>query len=291
MSGGLGQVVVNGLLLGGLYSTMALGLALTLGVMRVINVAHSAFILLGAYVTFEVWRRTGVNPLLTGLAAAPLFFGLGALVARYVVEPLAKAHETIPLVALFGLMVLLETGMVLTWTADTRRVTTGFSGRSMSFLGISVPMNRLLAAGACLAILAAVHLFIKHHRVGKAMRAMAEDRDVARILGIDVRKLGMAVFGLGTATAAYSGAALSTVFAFTPQVHFVWLAWAFLIVVLGGLGSVRNTVLAGFTVGLSETLLAVVLPFQHVYVAMYVALALVLLIRTEGLSSVASRRV
>lgn len=287
----LPQLVVNGLLLGAIYAAMAFGLALTLGIMRVINVAHSTFIILGAYLTFEIWRRTGMHPLVVAIPVSLLVAGLGALIARYVLEPLRHAHETIPLVALFGIMIIIETVTTLVWTADTRRVQTAFSGRSIRLEVVSLPLNRTIAAASCLLILLALHVFMTRHSIGKALRSMAENREMAALLGVDTRRLNMFVFGLGVGIAAFSGAALSTVFPFTPQIHFVWLAWAFLVVVIGGLGSVRSTLLAGLTVGIVETLLATVVDFQYVYLVMYTALGVALLLKTEGLSSIASRRV
>lgn len=288
---GFAQLVVNGLLLGGIYAAMAFGLALTLGIMRVINVAHSTFIILGAYLGFEMWRRTGLHPLLVAPAIAVVVGALGMLVARYVVEPLKNAHETVTLVALFGVMIILETAVTLVWTADTRRVQTSLSGRSLDIGVATLPLSRTLAAASCVAVLLVLHVFMTRHPVGKALRAMAENRDMAALLGVDTRRLSVLVFSAGVGLAAFSGAALSTVFPFTPQVHFTWLAWAFLVVVIGGLGSVTSTLLAGLAVGLVETFLATVVDFQFVYLVMYGVLGLALLFKTEGLSSVASRRV
>jgi len=276
-------VLINGILLGLVYTTMALGLSITLGVMRIINVAHSAFIILGTYAGFQIWRTWDVNPLVALVVLAPVFFVLGALVARYLVEPLSRSDETMVLVSLFGLLVVLETVITLVWTADSRSINLSYSSSVLDLGFARVSYARLITGAACLAIVLLVHLFMQYSATGKAIRAMSENRDAATVLGVNVRLLGMVVFGLTTAIAAFSGAALSTIFAFTPQVHYSWLAWAFLIVVLGGLGSIGATLVSGLLVGMAESILGQLMPFQYVYLSMFLLLGLVMLFRSEGL--------
>ena len=215
---------------------------------------------------------------------------VGAIVSRYVVEPLARADETMVLVALFGVLIVLETLVTLVWTADTRSISLGYSGSVVELGPFRLPVTRLIAGGASLALVLAMHLFMKRTAAGKAIRGMAENRDAAAILGVNVGRLGMVLFGIATATAAFGGAALSTIFAFTPQVHYIWLAWAFLVVVLGGLGSIGYTLAAGVLVGVAESVLGQLMRFQYVYLAMFVLLGLILLVRSEGLMTVARER-
>lgn len=283
--------LVNGVLLGLVYTMMAVGLSITLGVMRIINVAHSAFIILGTYAGYQIWRVWDVNPMISLIVLAPVFFVLGALAVRYLVEPLARADETMVLVSLFGLLIVIETIITLIWGADSRSVSLPYSGTviDLGFLAISV--TRLVAGLACLALVGGTHLFMRKTFTGKAIRAMSENRDAATILGVNVKRLNMIVFGMATAAAAFSGAALSTIFAFTPQIHFVWLAWAFLVVVLGGLGSIGATLVAGLLVGVAESALGQVLPFQYVYLSMFVLLGLILLLQSEGLLIRRTRRI
>lgn len=269
--------------MGLVYTMMALGLSITLGVMRILNVAHSVFIILGTYVGYQLWRASEVNPMISLVLLAPVFFLVGAFVDRYLVEPLARADETMVLVSLFGLLIVLETVIVLIWSADSRSVSVGYTGGVLDLGIVSIPVTRLVAGGACLGLVAATHLFMKRTMTGKAIRAMSENRDAATVLGVNVSRLSMVVFGIGTATAAFSGAALSTIFAFNPQVHFIWLAWAFLVVVLGGLGSISATLIAGLLVGVIESVLGRLMPFQYVYLAMFLLLGLIMLLQSEGL--------
>ncbi|QBI20862.1 branched-chain amino acid ABC transporter permease [Egibacter rhizosphaerae] len=287
------QVVISGVLLGAVYTLMAVGLSIALGVMRIINVAHTTFIILGTYVGWQVWRIWEVNPMLTLLVLAPLFFGLGYAIARWIVQPLARMDPTMTVVALFGVLLVIETVIAIVWTADTRAVTVGYAGMQIDLGVASVSTRRVVAGAVCLVVVAGLHVFFQHTIAGRSIRAMSENRDAARVLGMNVTALGATAFGLATATAAFSGAALSTLLAFEPQTHYVWLAWAFLVVVVGGFGSVLNTLVAGMALGLVETVLNLFLGFEWAYLAIYALLGIALLLTGEGLlgKATATRRI
>jgi branched-chain amino acid transport system permease protein len=284
------QLLINGVLLGSIYALMAIGLSVALGVLRIINVAHTTFIILGTYVGWHVWRLWDINPILTVLALTPLFFVGGAAIARWVIQPLSRVDTTMTVVALFGILLMIETIITVIWSADTRAVSVGYAGMRLDLGIASVSVRRLVAGGTCLAIVALLHLFMQRTISGRAIRALAENRDAATILGMNVSVIAASAFGLATATAAFSGATLSTILAFEPQIHYVWLAWAFLVVVVGGFGSVANTLLAGVALGLVETTLNVFLSFQWVYVCIYVLLGLALLVRGASLGTAVSAR-
>ncbi len=286
----LTQALLNGILLGLIYTAMAVGLSLTMGVMGIVNVAHSTFIILGSYAAFELSRYFGLDPMVSILVIIPLFFLIGALLERGLMRHVARADSTIGLLILFGVLVILESAAILVWTTDTQVININY-GPSFILGDFIIGRPRLYAGIVALIMVGLTYYLLQKTMLGKGIRAMAQNRDAAMMMGINVERLSMIVFGIGTATAAVGGVALAMVFPFTPQDHIRWLAWAFLVVVVGGLGNVRNTLLAGLVVGVTETLSGVLLPFQFVPVVIYSFLALALVVRGQGLAGTERRTI
>lgn len=286
----MGQAIINGILLGLIYALMALGLSLTMGVMGIVNVAHSVFILLGSFMTYQLWESLGLDPLLAIPVVLVVFFFVGVLVERLLIRRVSKTSQSVGLLVLFGVLVAVESAAILIWTTDTRVLSTDY-GPSILIGDWIISRSRLLAGAISLVAIAAVHVLIEKTRWGKGVRAMSQDREAATLMGIDVERMSSIVFGIGTATAALGGLGLAVVFPFTPQGHIRWLAWAFLVVVVGGLGSVKATLFAGLFVGLIETTSGVALPFELVSTVVFTVLALALIFRGQGLAGVSRRSI
>jgi branched-chain amino acid transport system permease protein len=286
------QAIVSGLLLGLVYATMAMGLSLTMGILGIVNVAHSTFVMLGSYFAFGLLKQFGIDPLVSMALALPLFFVIGAALDRSLIRRVVvRTTETTGLLILFGVMVIIENSSILVWTTDTQVINVSYTSAPFFLGSITISKARLVAGILAVVVVGATHLFLQRTIIGKGIRAMAQNRDAARIMGVDVDRLSMIVFGVGTATAAIGGIALALIFPFTPQNHIRWLAWAFLIVIVGGLGSVRNILVSGLTVGLVEALSGVLLPFQYVYLIVYSLLALALIVRGQGLATTRRRTI
>ncbi|MGH3666285.1 MAG: branched-chain amino acid ABC transporter permease, partial [Egibacteraceae bacterium] len=218
------QAAANGLLLGLIYTAMAVGLSLTMGVLGIVNVAHSAFLILGSLLTWQIVNSVGLDPLVAGLLVVPLFFAIGAGVERALIRRVSREAETTALLVLFGVMVVLETLGVIVWTTDTRVLKLGYLAGSLRFWILSVPGGRVVAALLAVAAVAALHFFLQRTMTGRSIRAMAQNPDAAALVGIKVPRLTTLVFGLGTALAALGGVSLALAFPFTPQQHIQWLA-------------------------------------------------------------------
>jgi branched-chain amino acid transport system permease protein len=283
------DILFGGVLLGAVYAVVALGLSLTMGIMGVVNVAHSAFVMLGSFLALEMLERLGVDPIASFFIALPVFFAIGAIVYQVIVRRVERAQQTQGLVALFGLMVLIESLGTMVWTTNTRVITSSYSNAHLTIAGSTLANVGLIAGALALALVAAFWLFLRYTLTGRAIRAMGQDRAAARSLGIDVDRLSIVMFGLGIASAGAAGVVIGMVFPFAPQTQIQWLAWAFLIVVLGGMGKVENTLAAALFVGLVQTVATSLLPFDYVYLMLYAGLAVVLVVRREGLVG-ASRR-
>ena len=287
----LATIVVDGALLGLIYALVGLGLSLVLGIMGIVNVAHSAFVMLGSFFAFELFRKFGIDPIVAFVASLPVFFVLGAIVHRLIITRVERAAQTQSLVAMFGMMVLIENLGTIAWTTDTRVVTAAYTNSSFVLGGVNLVHVRLISGALALMLIVAFWAFMRFTLTGRAIRAMGQDRDAASTIGIDIRRLSTVMFALGIACAGAAGVALAMVFPFAPNTQVQWLAWAFLVVILGGLGKVENTLLAGIVVGLIQTAATAVLPFDYVYLILYTLLAVILILRREGLSRAMRRSI
>lgn len=285
------QALVNGLLLGGVYGGLGVGLSLVLGVLRIVNLAHSAVLIFAALVYWQLVNGGGLDPLLMILPVMAVAYVFGLGFHRGIAHYLTRESDSTVLLAFFGLMVVIEAIAIMIWTTDTRTLDLGYLSGVINVAGIRIPVARLVAAGLTALVLVLLHLFLTRTLTGSAIVGMSENRDVAQMVGIDVNTLSRRVFALGIALAAFGGIALSMVASFNPQEHLRWLAWAFLVVILGGLGSALRTLVAGLFVGVFETLVGLFIPFQYTYLALYALLAVALLVRSEGLGGAKQRTI
>lgn len=285
------QTIADGILLGLVYAVAALGLSLLLGIMGIINVAHSAFIMLGAFFALGMLERFHIDPIVSFALAMPLFFAVGAIVFRTIVIRMERAEQNQGLVAMFGLMVLIENVGTIFWTTNTRVVTVGYSYLQLQVGSLTLPAVRVVAGLLAIVLIAGFWAFLNLTMNGRAIRAMAQNRDAAVAAGINVTRLSLVMFGLGIASAGAAGVVIAMVFPFAPQTQIEWLSWAFLVVILGGFGRVENTLAAGLLTGLIQTIATALMPFDYVYLLLYVALATVLVLRREGLRGAVRRTI
>jgi len=283
------QAGVNGILLGGVYGGFAVGLSLILGVLRIVNIAHSAVLIIGALGYWQLVNGLGLDPLLAIVPIVLLGYLLGLGVQRGVAHYLRRESDTTVLLAFFGLMVVIETIAIIVWTTDTKTLDLHYLGGVLDLGFLRVPVARVVAGGLSFALLVALHLFLTRTLTGSAIRGLSSNRDVAEMVGIDGNRLSRHVFAMSIAFSAFGGTALALVVPFTPQDHLRWLAWAFLVVILGGLGSALRTLVAGVVIGVVESVVGVLLPFQYTYLVLYGLLAVVLLVRNQGLGGLKAR--
>lgn len=279
------QAIVSGILLGGVYAALAIGLGLVWGVMKVLNIAHATLALLGAYLSLEIMQQTGLDPFASLVVTAPLLFAVGAFLQRFAVAPLEgrRDFETQTFLVLYGVMVVVENLTVFFWNTDVRQLSPGYSETTLVVAGLRLPEGRVIAFLAGLATLVLVYTFLRRSRLGLAVRALGYDREAAGLMGMPVRRIAMMAFGLATATAAVAGAGIGMVSAFFPSLGIVWVAKAFLVVVLGGVSNIAGLVIAAMGLGVLESVVGVVAPSYFADVAAYVLLIGVLMVRPQGL--------
>jgi branched-chain amino acid transport system permease protein len=277
----VGQVVISGVLSGALYAMVALGLALIFGVMRVINIAHGALLMLGAYVTFFLYSQAGLNPFLTVPIAMATLFVVGVLLQKSLVARVVDAPELSSLLLTFGISIALVNVAQNVFSSDLRAVEYVTGSWLVGGLALSKP--RAIAFVFAAAVTALAFLFLKTTRLGKAIRATSQSREVAMVCGVDVARIHLVTFGLASALAAGGGALLAVIVAIQPEMGGVWTFKSFLVIVLGGAGNYPGALLGGLLLGLVEQLASLFLTTQLSEVVAYVLLVLVLLIRPTGL--------
>ncbi|HYM90890.1 MAG TPA: branched-chain amino acid ABC transporter permease [bacterium] len=277
----LGQVVVSGLLAGALYGMVALGLGLIFGVMRVINIAHGTLLTLGAYTTFWWFHLLGVNPYLSLLVSMPLMFLLGVVLQRTLVARVVDAPELSSLLLTFGISIALVNGMRLAFTSNLRSVE--FLTGSIVVGEIALSKSRLIAFAFAVALTALASWVIQRTKVGKAIRATSQSRDLAMFCGIDVARVRLYAFGIASALAAAGGSLVAVMVAIQPEMGQGYTFKSFLVIVLGGAGNYPGALLGGLLLGLVEQLSSLFLTTQVSEAVAYVLLVLVLLLRPQGL--------
>ena len=278
------QILVSGLLVGVVYALSACGLNLIVGVMGIVNMAHGEQLMIGAYITLGVFLWLGTSNPLILLAAIPVTFVLGMLIQKYLLEPMMESLEVGTLLLTFGLSVFLSTGGLATLSANFRFVPM-FSGATV--LGdLAFPTARVITAGFAILLTGATYLFLQKHRIGKAIRATSQNAEAAGACGIDVRKVRILAFGLGSAMAGAAGALVSTSYAFNPDIGMTFILKTFAAIVLGGMGSFVGGFIGALILGAGEAMAAFFTTAQIAEMVAYVILVAVLLFRPSGIMGI-----
>ena len=282
----LTDVVVGGLTTGGLYALVALGLNLQYGLMRVLNVAHGEFLMLGAYLTYALHTGWGVNPLLTLLITGPTAFAVGlalhrVLYARLLEGDAPESLESRSLLLSFGVMFVLQNAALLLWSADLR----GYSYLAipLRWLGTVFPANRLLAAAIALSLGVAFYIYLRWSLTGKAVRALMQEPEGAQLVGIRTAQIHGLCFGAGIAMSAVTGSLVSMLFELTPFMGLPYTITALVVVILGGLGNMMGCLLAGLLLGLVETAGVYLASSDIRLISSYAVLSLILVLKPSGL--------
>jgi branched-chain amino acid transport system permease protein len=279
------QATVYGLLQGGLLALIAVGFSLVWGVMNVINLAHGSFVLIGAYLAFELHRRLGLDPFVSMIPVAVALFAAGYLVQRGLINLVVKAPIFITLLLTFGLDLLLVNGLLLLYSGDYRSIPTGYAGDGFTlFSGVRVPVGRLLAAVVALAITLALVAVMRNTRTGLAILATGMDRGAARLMGIRARHVYALTFGIAAALAGAAGAAVGAVGTFSPADAGRFTLFSFVAAVLGGLGNMYGALLGGMVLGLVEAWGGQLLPGTLVNAVAFAVLVVVLAVRPQGIA-------
>ncbi|WP_030483382.1 branched-chain amino acid ABC transporter permease [Nocardioides aequoreus] len=277
------QTLALGLLLGGVYALAASGLTLIFGVMKVINIAHGAFVILAAFITYWVWEAFGIDPLLGIFITTPIVFALGWLTYKVVVSPIRTAPMASTVLLTFGLALVLEGAMGEIWGNNSTAIRPSYVDQSFLVGGVFLPKAQVYGGLIAIVVLGLLWLVLTKSWLGRAIRAAASNPASAELVGIKVAAVAALVFALGIAAAGAAGAITGVLYPFVPGSHYTWIARLLAIVVLGGLGSLNGAVLGAVLFGLAETFTATYWSPAWATAVPYAIVFAVLLVRPQGL--------
>jgi branched-chain amino acid transport system permease protein len=277
------QLIINGLLLGGMYALISIGLTLIFGVLEIINFAHGEFLMLGMYASYWLFQLYGIDPYLSLLIILPVFFFIGLAVQRVTIQPILNAPALNQIFMTVGMSLVLQNVALFFWKADYRTVQTAYSGVSLKTSGLMISFPRLVAFFLAIGTIAALLIFLKKTYTGKAIRALAQERRAAMLMGINVYRTYQIAFGIGIACVGAAGAMLIPVYFVFPTVGALFVLIAFVVVILGGYNSLTGALIGGLIIGVVEAFSGFFIS-PHLKEAIYfVIFILILLFRPTGL--------
>jgi len=277
------QVLINGLLLGAIYASVGVGFSLTWGVLNIINIAHGAMVMLGAYVTFYLFTALGIDPFLTIPVSMVVLFVLGYLLQRFIINRVIPYGVFMTLVLTFGLSLFFIDVALIAFSGDYRSVTPGYAGAGMVFAGVVISYQRLAIFVVSLLLVLALHAYLTRSKLGRAIRATALNRASAQLLGVNVTSIYAITFGIGAAMAGAAGSLLSMTITITPFLGNAFIGKAFVVATLGGLGTIQGALVGGLILGLAESFGASLIGPSYQHAIGFGILVLVLILRPEGI--------
>ncbi|MGE5336547.1 MAG: branched-chain amino acid ABC transporter permease [Gemmatimonadota bacterium] len=279
----LAQVLANGILLGGLYALMALGLALVWGVLNIVNLSHGALIMLGAYTTYYLFTVLHIDPFVALPITAAVLFFVGYAIQRGILNLVIRAPMFNTLLITFGLEVVLTYLAQVFFSADFRTINPSYAGRNFSVLGVTVPNVQAIAFVIAVSLTFAMWVFLLRSRLGRAIRAAAQNLTAARLYGVNPRSVYALTFGIGAALAGVAGGLYGTVSQVNPYIGGPLTAKSFVVAIIGGLTNPLAVIIGGLLLGIIESLTALYIGPTYRDVASFGILVLVLVVRPTGL--------
>ena len=272
-------------MMGSAYALLGVGFSLTWGVMKVINISHSAFGLIGAFLAYTLLKWWGIDPILSLAVSVPLLFFVACLVYRFLITPITQAKEVIvaSMILTFGVAIILENLMLLIWSPDPRLLTTSYTSKVLVLGPLYFQYPRMAGFLMSAVGVLVIHFFLKKTYTGKAVRACWQQPDAAQLYGVNLSRISMITFGLAVSSAGAGGVSMAFLYSFEPHTHNLWLIYLFLVVIVGGVGNVLGAALAGLIIGVITGLSLAFLPYQWVNLLTFGLLMVILVIRPHGL--------
>nr|WP_311971241.1 branched-chain amino acid ABC transporter permease [Bradyrhizobium diazoefficiens] len=277
------QAILDGLLVGGVYAVISIGLTLVYGVMGIVNFAQAEFLMIGMFVSWFAWAYLGLDPVLAAPLSFAVAFALGWVVQGQLISRVLKALSVAQIFLTVGLMIVLENGALLAFGSQFRSVTTPYQTMSLSLGSLFISVPYLIAFAMSLACGVALWWFMRTSWFGRAMRATAQNPMAAQLMGIDTALMYKLAFALGVGLTAFGGAVVLPYVTVFPQVGGQFVVLMFTVVVLGGLGSVAGAVVGGLAVGVIQALSALFFPIQLQNLVLFLVFIVVLAVRPQGL--------
>lgn len=277
------QVLLNGILMGGIYASFAVGFSLIFGVLRIVNIVHGEFIMLGAFVTYWLFSLFKLDPFITIPVSFGVLFSFGFFMQKYIVNRIIKAPEISSLLLTFGLSLIISNIALIVWKGDYRLVNPEYAGTSLKIANLTIPYVRLATFLFATAAVSFFYLFLQKTDMGRAIRGTAQNKDGARLQGVRPERIYSITFGLGAAITGVAGSFLSLSFSVFPAMGGDYLLFSFFIVVVGGLGYIPGALAGGLLLGILQSFTTNYLNAGMTYIIMFGILYLMLVLRPAGL--------
>jgi branched-chain amino acid transport system permease protein len=286
------NLLLAALLLAGIYAVMSVGMTIIYGVMKIVNLAHAGFVMMGAYFSYELHTRTGVDPIISALAALPVFFGLGMLVHWLLIRWLPRSDQPTlaSLLLMFGFWLVLQNVAYLIWGNSDRAILTPRTTAIVRMGPIVLSQARLVVFAAAAASFATLQLVLNRSWFGRAIRASIQNPYAAQIVGVDEQQIFRLAFGLGTSFAGFAGGLMAMLYSFNPDFGGGFLVRAFVIIVLGGLESIAGVALGALILALLETFSILFIPASYQPALAFSLLVVVLLFMPTGIAGLIRSR-
>ncbi len=279
----LGTPVIMGILLGGLYSLIALGLSIVFGVMKLINVAHGDLVILSSYIAFAFLSSFGVDPIISLVIGIPVLFGVGYFLQIFLLNRAFKISMEAPLIIAFGVSIVFQNAFQMAWSPMSRGLTTSYALNSFNLGGVHIPLIYLLDFVIAILVMLFLREFLRRTYLGKAINAASQDRGAAHLMGINTNRVYAFAFGLAMIFAAIAGVFLGLTFPFTPASGPSYLIIAFGVIVLGGMGNMLGTFIGGVIMGLAQTMGGHFLNATAQMLVAYVIVLIIMTVRPQGI--------
>jgi branched-chain amino acid transport system permease protein len=283
------QVIILGLLIGGVYALLAAGLTLIFGVMDVINVAQGALLIFAAFVAWTLWKDLGIDPLLGVLITTPLMFAIGWAMYMLTIQFLAGKPASMSVLLTFALALVIEGTMGILWSTTYHASTPGYFAESFRPGAFYLPKAQVYGCVIAVGVLTALYVLLRYTWLGRAIRAVSENVTSARLVGVNPKKVAALTFAVGVATTGAGGSIVSVLYPFLPGSHYQWISRLLGVIVLGGMGSLPGAVVGALALGVAETTTATYISPRWATMVPYVLIVVVLLARPQGIAGVRLR--
>lgn len=277
------QLLINGIMLGSMYAIISVGLTLIFGVVRVVNFAHGELLMVGMYAVYLLFLKFGIHPYIAAVPVVVFLFLIGVLIQRFIIQPLLNADEHIQIFATVGLSTALVNLALMVFGADLYSVNAPDVRRSLEFGSFRILIGQLVMFGSAIALVAGLHAFMQKTTLGRAIRATAQNRNAALLMGVKVDRIYVISFGLGAACVGLAAALISPLFPATPTVGTYFVLTAFVVVVLGGMRSMYGAFFGAMIIGLVDSLSAYYIAPDLKEVVYFAIFILILIFKPTGL--------
>jgi len=277
------QVIINGILIGGLYMTVSVGLNLVYGVMRIVNYSQGELLMLGMYLSYWTFVFTGLDPYISIPLVCAILFAMSLVLHKYAVEPLLKLPYECQVVTFVGLIYIFQNGALLLWSPNYRSVIIDFVSKSITILSINIPIGRLIATSASITAAFVLYLILKKTTIGLFIRATSQDPTAASMMGIDIKKIRLLTFALSSAMMGIGAGIMLPLYYVFPFMGNFYTIIALIVITLGGLGNFIGTILSSFVIGITEAMVGTYISPEIALAVAFIVFIFILFVRPSGI--------